>query len=242
MSTEKRQITVQDIVVDVVRKDIKNLHLSVYPPAGRVRVAAPLRVNDEAVRLFTISKLAWIRRQQAKFQAQERQSAREYITGESHYYQGRRYLLNVEYRDGAPAVVVRNRKTLDLFVRTGSDTTQRERILLAWYRRQLKEQAGPLIARWEAIIGVQVTEWGVKQMKTRWGTCSIEAARIWLNLELIKKPVHCLEYIIVHELAHLLERHHNERFTAHMNQYMPLWRQYREELNQAPLAHESWAY
>ncbi len=199
MSTEKHQITVNDLVVDVVRKNIKNLHLGVYPPAGRVRVAAPLRVNDEAVRLFTISRLAWIKRQQAKFAGQERQSAREFVSGESHYYQGNRYLLNVMYRKGSPAVIIRNNKTMDLFVRIDSDTFERERVLTTWYRRRLKEEITPLIAKWEAIIGVKVAEWGVKQMKTKWGTCNIEARRIWLNLELIKKPVHCLEYIIVHE-------------------------------------------
>src|SRR5256712_12433499 len=196
MNTEKYQITVNGLVVDVVRKNIKNLHLGVYPPTGRVRVAAPLRVNDEAVRLFTISKLAWIKRQQAKFEGQERQSAREFVSGESHYYQGNRYLLNVMYQKGSPAVIIRNNKTMDLFVRTDSDTSERERVLNNWYRRRLKEEITPLIAKWEAVTGVKVAEWGVKKMKTRWGTCTIEAQRIWLNLELIKKPVHCLEYII----------------------------------------------
>jgi predicted metal-dependent hydrolase len=237
MSIEKHQIIVNDLVVDVVRKNIKNLHLGVYPPAGRIRVAAPLRVNDEAVRLFTISRLAWIKRQQAKFAGQERQSAREFVSGESHYYQGHRYLLNVIYHQGSPAVSLRNNKTMDLLVRTGSDTSVRERVLTTWYRRRLKEEITPLIAKWEGVIGVKVAAWGVKQMKTKWGTCSIEARRIWLNLELIKKPVHCLEYIIVHEMMHLLERHHNERFTAYMNRFMPLWQYYREELNREPLGH-----
>jgi predicted metal-dependent hydrolase len=242
MSIEKHQIFVNDLVVDVVRKNIKNLHLGVYPPAGRVRVAAPLRVNDEAVRLFTISRLAWIKRQQAKFVGQERQSAREFVSGESHYYQGHRYLLDVIYHSGSPAVSLRNNKTMDLFVRIGSDTSVRERVLTTWYRRRLKEEIAPLIAKWEAIIGVKVAQWGVKQMKTRWGTCNIEARRIWLNLELIKKPVHCLEYIIVHEMMHLLERHHNDHFTAYMNRFMPLWQYYREELNREPLGHVSWEY
>ncbi|SRR5260221_3202810 len=236
------QITVHDLVVDVVRKNIKNLHLGVYPPSGRIRVAAPLHVNDEAVRLFTISRLAWIKRQQAKFMGQERQSAREVVTGESHYYQGNRYLLNVTYHDGAPAVIIRNKKRLEIRARTGSGTPERERILLTWYRRRLKEEAAPLIAKWEAVIGVRVAEWGVKHMKTKWGTCNIEARRIWLNLELVKKPIHCLEYIIVHEMVHVLERHHNDRFTAYMNKFMPQWSLYREELNRAPLTHEVWDY
>jgi len=236
------QITINDLVVDVVRKDIKNMHLAVYPPDGRVRVAAPLLVDDEAVRLAVISKLAWIKRQQALFQGQERQSAREYVYRESHYYWGNRYLLNVAYHDAPPQVVVRNKATLDLFVRPGSDTAQRERVLLAWYRRQLKAAIPLLIAKWEPIIGVQVADWGVKRMKTKWGTCTIEARRIWLNLELVKKPPRCLEYITVHEMVHLLERLHNERFVAYMDEFMPQWRLFRDELNQAPLAHETWEY
>ncbi len=129
-----------------------------------------------------------------------------------------------------------------MFVRVESDAVERERVLTTWYRRRLKEEITPLITKWEVIIGVKAAEWGVKQMKTKWGTCNIEAQRIWLNLELIKKPVHCLEYIIVHELVHLLERHHNEQFIAYINRFMPLWRHYREELNRAPLGHETWEY
>lgn len=236
------QITVSDLVVDVVRKEIKNLHLAVYPPDGRVRVAAPMLVDDEAVRLAVIARLPWIRRQQGKFAQQERQSAREYVSGESHYFQGRRYLLNVVYRDGPPQVTVRNNTTLDLFVRPGSDTAQRERVLLAWYRRQLKQLIPPLVAKWEEIIGVQVSEWRVKQMKTRWGACNPDARRIWLNLELIKKPASCLEYIVVHEMVHLLERRHNDQFVALMDRFMPQWRLLRDELNQAPLGHATWEY
>ncbi len=236
------QITVSGLVVDVVRKDIKNLHLAVYPPEGRVRVAAPLRVDDEALRMAVVTRLAWIKRQQARFADQERQSAREYVSGESHYFQGNRYLLSVSYYDGSPQVAVRNKTTLDLVVRTGSDAAQRERVLLAWYRQRLREEASPLIARWADQIGVDAPEWGIKQMKTKWGTCNTEARRVWLNLELAKKPVPCLEYIIVHELVHLLERHHNDRFTALMDRFMPQWRLHRAELNQAPLGHVTWEY
>ncbi|MBP6965133.1 MAG: M48 family metallopeptidase [Armatimonadetes bacterium] len=236
------QITVNDLTVDVVRKDIKNLHLAVYPPAGRVRVAVPLRVNDEAVRLAVISKLGWIRRQQRSFQEQERQSAREYVSGESHYFQGLRYLLNVIYHDGWPRVELRGKKRIDLYVRKGSDTATRERIFLQWYRRQLKAQAAPMIAKWEPIIGVTVADWGIKQMKTRWGSCNAQAARIWLNLELIKKSPQCLEYLVVHEMVHLLERLHSDAFKAHMDAFLPQWRLNREELNREPLAHETWTY
>jgi predicted metal-dependent hydrolase len=242
MSTDTYQMTVHGLTIDIVRKDIKNLHLGVYPPAGRIRVAAPLRVNDEAVRLFTISKLSWIKRQQAKFTGQERESAREFVTGESHYFHGRRYLLNVIYHDAPPTVIIRNRRTLDLYVRPSSDAAARERVLLAWYRRQLKEEAAPLVAKWQKLLGVTVTDWGVKQMKTKWGTCNIDAHRIWLNLELIKKPGTCLEYVIAHELVHLHERHHNDRFSALMSKFMPLWEHRRAELNHAPLGHATWDY
>jgi len=236
------QITVNGLVVDVVRKKIKNLHLAVYPPNGRVRVAAPLHIDDEAVRLAVISRLAWIKRQQARFESQDRQSEREYISGESHYYQGNRYLLNVIYHEASPKVILRSNTHLDLFVRTGSDTYQRERMMLTWYRQQLKEAIPALIAKWEANIGVEILEWRIKQMKTKWGTCNIEQRRIWLNLELAKKSERCLEYIIVHELMHLLERRHNDRFIGFMDQYLPQWRILRAELNQAPLAHEDWGY
>jgi len=242
VNTETHQISVSDVVVDVVRKDIKNLHLAVYPPDGRVRVAVPLLIDDEAVRLAVVSKLAWIKRQQALFQGQDRQSAREYVSRESHYYWGQRYLLNVAYHDAPPQVVVRNKRTLDLFVRGGSDRAKRAQVLQAWYRRQLKAAIPPLIARWEPITGVHVADWRVKRMKTKWGTCNEQARRIWLNLELVKKPPRCLEYIIVHEMVHLLERQHNARFVAYMDQFLPQWRHLRDLLNQAPLAHETWEY
>ena len=236
------QIDVNGLAVDVVRKDIKNLHLAVYPPHGRVRVAAPLRVNDEAVRLAVIARLAWIKRQQSKFEEQERESQREYVNGESHYFQGARYRLNVIIRDAPNRVVVRNKRFIDLYVRPHSTLEQRERIMSAWYRSYLRQTVPPLIEKWESIIGVQVGEWGVKQMKTRWGTCNIEARRVWLNLELAKKSARCLEYILVHEMVHLLERQHNERFLELMNKVMPQWRSLREELNRAPLSHATWDY
>lgn len=236
------RIVVSDVVVDIVRKDIKNLHLAVYPPNGRVRVAAPLLVDDEAVRLAVISKLGWIRRQQLKFADQERQSEREYVSGESHYFQGKRYLLNVIYQDSSPKVSVRNNTKIDLFVRPNSDVFQREGVMLAWYRQQLKLVIPPILTKWETLIGVKAAAWGVKRMKTKWGTCNVEAQRIWVNLELIKKPSRCLEYIIVHELVHLIERHHNDRFKDYMDNFMPSWRLVRDELNREPLAHADWDY
>lgn len=239
MTTKSQHISVSGLPVEVVRKPIKNLHLGVYPPNGRVRVAAPLAMTDDAIRLTVVAKLAWIRRHRERFASQERQSPREYVTGETHYYQGRRYRLNIQLQSGRPVVVLRH-GTLELQVAQDSSVEQREQLLYGWYRRQLKQQIPELLAKWEQVIGVQAAEWGVKRMKTRWGTCNPKARRIWLNLELVKKPVACLEYIIVHELVHLLERHHNDRFTAFMDQFMPLWRQYREELNRQPLGHEAW--
>lgn len=233
---------VNDLVIDIVRKKIKNLHLAVYPPNGRVRVAAPLHIDDEAVRLAVISRLAWIKRQQAKFEGQERQSAREYVSGETLYFQGNRYLLDVIYHDAPPKVILRTNSRLELNIRPGSDTIQRERVILNWYRKQLKEQIPAYIAKWEAIIGVEIAEWRIKQMKTKWGTCNIEQRRIWLNLELAKKSTRCLEYIIIHELVHLLERKHNERFIGLMDQFLPHWRTLKEELNHAPLGHMEWEY
>ena len=236
------QIVVNDIVVDVVRKDIKNLHLSVHPPNGRVRVAVPFYVEDDAIRLAVISKLAWIKQQKKGFQEQERQTERQYVSGESHYFQGNRYILNVVYSDEAPKVIIRNKRIIELIVCPDNDATQRGNVLTDWYRQQLKQEIPALVAKWEKIIGVQVNEWRVKQMKTKWGSCNIEAQRIWLNLELIKKPIQCLEYIIVHEMVHLLERHHNERFIALMDRFLPNWRLLREKLNREPLAYENWDY
>ena len=242
MTTERHQITVRDIAVDVVRKDIKNLHLAVYPPEGRVRVAAPLHVDDEAVRLAVISRLGWVRRQRRHFQDQPRQSEREMVSGETHYVEGRPYRLDVIERDAPPAVTLLSSHRLRLQVRPGTSRAKREDILLHWYRRRLRARVAELIARWEPIIGVAVAVCGIKKMKTMWGSCNAAAKRIWLNLELAKKPAACLEYIVVHEMVHLIERRHNDRFRALMDSLMPNWSQRRDELNRAPLAHEEWVY
>ena len=228
--------------MEVVRKDIKNLHLAVYPPHGRVRVAVPLRVSDETVRLAVISRLGWIRRQQSTLDQQERQSEREMATGESHFVGGRRYRLDVIEQDAPATVVIRNSKTLELRVRPDTSCQKREEVLGRWYRQLHREQIPDLLAKWEPVVRVQVASCGIKRMKTKWGTCTTEARRIWLNLELAKKPPACLEYILVHEMVHLLERHHNDRFRAYMDEFMPQWRLHREELNRAPLAHEDWEY
>ena len=229
------QITVGEFVIDVVRKDIKNLHLAVYPPNGRIRIATPLSINDEAVRLFAISKLPWIKKHQASFDSQDRQSAREYVSGESHYFNGNRYLLNVVYHNSAPRVDIRNKTYIDLYVRDGYSLAQRRKVMVEWYRSELKKHIPDLISKWEKIIKVQLNDWGVKQMKTKWGTCNISAKRIWLNLELAKKPLYCLEFIIVHEMVHLLERLHNDQFIGYMDKFIPNWRFNKDELNRYPI-------
>lgn len=241
MNTDRHHITVSGLQVEVVRKAIKNLHLGVYPPEGRVRVAAPLTVSDAAVRLAVIGKLGWIKRQKAKFANQPRQSQREMVSGESQYFLGRRYRLRVIEQPGAGKVVLRN-QTMELQVRPGTSAEQREQVVQRWYRQQLRQLLAPLLERWQPILGVAVAYCGIKKMKTKWGSCNAHARRIWLNLELAKKPVPCIEYLVVHELVHLLVRHHDDRFLTLMDQHLPQWRQQRQELNAAPLAHEIWDY
>ena len=242
MTTERQYIDVRGISAEIVRKDIKNLHVGVYPPTGRVRVAVPLRLDDDAVRLALISRLGWIRRQQAGFENQDRQSQREFVTGESHYFNGRRYRLDVIEHHGHPAVRLRNNTTMELRIGPDADREAREAVLHRWYRRRLREQLPALLAKWEPEVGVAVTDVRIKKMKTRWGSCNAEAGRIWMNLELAKKPASCLAYILVHEMVHFLERDHNDRFRELMDRLMPQWRLHGDELNRAPLAHEEWRY
>ena len=206
------QIIISDIKIDVVRKEIKNIHLAVYPPTGRVRIAAPLAVNDDAIRMFAISKLSWIKRNQHKFEVQERIPPREYKQRESHYFQGRRYLMTIIETSSTPKVVLKNKKFIELHVKPETPVNKRHEILTEWYRVQLKKQIPSIIDKWEKILNIKIDHWQVKQMKTKWGSCNIVNKRIWINLELAKKPEHCLEYIIVHEMIHLIERHHNDNF------------------------------
>lgn len=242
MTTSGRRITVSGLAVDVVRKDIKNLHLGVYPPAGRVRVAAPLALSDDAVRLAVIDKLGWIKRQKRLFSKQPRQSPREMVSGESHYFMGRRFRLRVHDHGGPARVTIRGLRMIELFVRPGTTREQREAALARWYRDQLKALIPSLLKKWQPILHVKVRDWGIKKMKTKWGSCSIEARRIWINLELAKKPLRCLEYIVVHEMVHLLERNHGDRFTALMGRYLPDWASRRAELQQSILGAEHWSY
>ena len=233
----KHKLVIGDLGVEIVRKSIRNVHLAVLPPDGRVRVATPLAVDDDAVRRLVIGRLSWIRAQQAKFEGQERQTLRKFVAGETHHFQGRGYRLEIqEITTGANRIELRGNAFMTLYVRPGSDLAARARVVQEWYREQLKEQIPVLVAKWQTRIGVQVREWQVKLMKTKWGTCNAEANRIWLNLELAKVAPALLEYVVVHELIHLLKRAHNERFRELLDQYLPAWRRCRDELNGGELA------
>lgn len=235
------QLDLGSIRVDVVRKDIKNIHLGVYPPTGKVRISAPAWVELEAIRLFAINKLAWIKQQQQKLLAQVRETPREHIERESHYLWGRRYLLQIIEKEGKPSVRLTH-KFLQLQVRPGSDAKKREAIMAAWYRDRLKQALPPLLAKWEPTIGLRAERCYVQHMKTKWGSCNPSVRSIRLNTELAKKPPECLEYIVVHELLHLREPSHNDRFVTAMNKLMPHWRDCRDVLNRLPVRNEHWDY
>lgn len=205
-------------------------------------MSAPLHFDEDAIRRAVVTRLGWIRRKQAEFAKQERQSEREFVTGESHYFAGRRYRLDVIEQDCSPKVWLPNNTKIALRVRPGSDRDTRESVLHRWYRQHLRSQLPPLLEKWETKLDVSVNAVRIKKMKTLWGSCNVEAKRIWLNLELAKKPSACLVYILVHEMVHLLECRHNDRFGELMDKFLPQWRTYRDTLNQAPLAHEDWRY
>jgi predicted metal-dependent hydrolase len=235
------QIKLGDVAVDVVLKDIKNVHLSVHPPTGRVRISAPSRMSLDTIRVFAISKLAWIRQQQQKLREQERETPREYLDRESHYVWGRRYLLEVVLSEEPSGVLLKHRRLI-LTVRPGTKRAARDALLAQWYREQVKALALDLVAKWEPVLSVQVRSVFVQQMKTRWGSCNANARTIRLNTELAKKPQNCLNYIVLHEMLHFLEPRHGERFVALMDRFMPRWQFVRQKLNQLPVRHEGWDY
>ena len=230
-----------DIAVDVVLKKIKNVHLSVYPPNGSVRISAPSRMSLDTIRVFAISKLDWIRQQQKKLQAQERETPREYLERESHYVWGKRYLLTISEVEQPPAIELQHDRMV-MSVRPSASEDKRQSIVENWYREQLKQAVPPLIGTWEPRIGVNVERFFVQRMKTKWGSCSPSTRSIRLNTDLAKKPPQCLEYIIVHEMVHLLEPTHNSRFIGLMGRFLPQWQMYRDELNRLPVRHEHWVY
>lgn len=235
-------LSINDLKIDLVRKDIKNIHLAVYPPSGRIRIAAPLNIKDDTIRLFVISKLGWIRRNQRKFDKQERVPQREYKQRESHYFQGRRYLLNIIEKEATPFVQIKDKKHIDLYVRPYTPRQKYHEIITEWYRNELRKQIPGIVEKWEKALSVKVDSWQIKQMKTKWGSCNIDKRKILINLELAKKPEYCLEYIIVHEMVHLLERHHNERFIFYMDSFLPDWKHLKLELNNLPVSHADWSY
>lgn len=237
----RTEIDLGGIRVEVIKKDIKNVHLSVYPPTGRVRVSAPARMKLETIRVFAISRLGWIKQQQKKLVSQERETPREYLDRESHYVWGRRYLLKIVEKEAAPAVSLDHSRLL-LQVRPSTGVERREAILEEWYRGQLKAAVSPLIAKWQRLMGVKVERFFVQKMRTKWGSCSHGAGSIRLNTDLAKKPAECLEYVLVHEMVHLLEPTHNARFLAAMDLFMPGWRFHRDALNRLPVRHEKWEY
>ena len=231
----RQPMTVSDIAVEVVRKKMKNMHLRILPPNGNVRVSVPGYVTDTEVYLFIVSHLSWIRQQQQEMRARPKPLEDQYISGESHYYQGKRYILDVIERQGKHAVSVGTNGRMHLYISPGTSKQGRARVLHDWYRQQLKVVIPELLAKWQPIVGKKVTDWGVKKMKTRWGSCNISDRRIWLNLELAKKSLDCLEYVLVHELVHLHERYHNAKFYRLMGQFLPTWQYSKAMLNTEPV-------
>lgn len=232
-------IRLGDIAIDVTRKDVKHVHLSVHPPSGRVTLVAPKATRLEVARAYAASKLGWIRNQQAKLQAQARETPREFVERESHYLWGRRHLLSVAYRAGKPSVSI-DHKHITLTVRPGSDYGKRAEVVHEWHKSLLHKLLPVLIGKWERKLKVKVNGYYLQRMKTRWGGCNYRAGTIRLNTELVKKPKDLLEYVIVHELAHLIEPTHSERFVAILQKHYPTWREARVELNELPLGSETW--
>ncbi|MDD4822849.1 MAG: SprT family zinc-dependent metalloprotease [Bacteroidales bacterium] len=225
-------ITVNKIPVEVEWKEIKNIHLTVYPPDARVHISVPISMTADSVRLYIITKLGWISKRIEMIRNQSRQSSREYVSGENHYYKGVRYRLNVVTRDAPPAVEIKGTRHINLYVREGTSSEKRGEVIREWYRAELKETLPPLVVKWEEILQVHAGNWEVKQMKTLWGSCNTRTKHILFNLELIKKPTQCIEYIVAHEMTHLVERLHNSKFTALLDQHIPNWRQIKDELNE----------
>jgi predicted metal-dependent hydrolase len=236
------EIQLGDITVTVTLKKIKNVHLSVQPPRGRVTVSAPEHMQPAAIRMLAISKLGWIKRQRQKMLDQERETPREYIDRESHFLWGRRFLLQVIETTTEPTGVELEHRRLVLRVRPGATEEKRREVLESWYRNQLRRIGARFISKWERILGVTVSEFFVQRMKTRWGSCNPASQTIRLNAELAKKPRRCLEYIVLHEMLHLIEPTHNDRFTALLDANLPGWRHRRDELNHLPLGHSNWRH
>lgn len=232
-------IQIGEIAISVTRKDVKHVHLSVYPPHGRVTLVAPLATRLEVARAYAVSKLGWIRAQQEKLYNQARETKRRFITRESHYLWGRRYLLTVQELDAKPSVSQDHRR-VTLTVRSGSSEIVRAKVMHEWHKALLHEVVPRMIHKWEKQLGVTVGAYFLQRMKTKWGSCNPKAGHIRLNTELVKKPKDLLEYVVVHEMIHLIEPTHSERFLALLAEHFPAWREARAELNELPLGAEVW--
>lgn len=237
----KSLLQVGDIEVEVVRKDIKNVHLSVHPPKGRVMVAAPAYMKLETIRLFVIAKVAWIREQQKRLQLQDRETSRVFLNRESHYVWGQRYLLKLIEVEAPASIELKHGKMI-FQTRPGTDVIKKQEILDEWYRGLVREAVQAKISKWEKKLGVVANRVFVQKMKTKWGSCNPVAGNIRLNTDLAKKPPECLEYILLHELLHLIEPSHNDKFIKLMGQNMPKWKLHRQLLNSLPVSNESWLY
>lgn len=240
MSTSSTLMIIGNLEALVVHKPVKHLHLSVLPPSGKVRVTAPLDTKDDQVRVFLTTKLVWIRKQQAKFLEQRRQAQRRYISGETYYYLGQPYQLRVEKVVDKAEVILKGKDIMVLRVETKASPQRKEQIMAAWYRFKFKELLNDLIPKWQKKLKVQPKHWRIQRMKTRWGTCNPNSGRILLNLELIKKPVECIEYVLVHEWLHLVEPKHNDNFVKLLTTHLPKWKHTRDELNRFILSYERW--
>lgn len=240
MSTNQSLLQVGGVEAVVLYKPVKNLHLNVLPPVGKVRVTAPQNMNDDAIRTFLATRISWIKKMQAKFKGQERQTPREYVSGETYYFFGKKYRLEVSESDEPPHVEIKGKTKIILSIRPKANVSKREEIMQDWYRNELRTFLEKAIDKWEKKIGVKTDSWGIRRMKTRWGSCNHKKRSIWLNLELAKKSESCIEYVVLHELLHLIERKHNEKFTALLSKYMPKWKSEKEELNMFILSHEEW--
>lgn len=228
------QTYLADIPIEIIKKKIKNIHLAVLPPEGRVRISAPETITDEAIILFAKTRIGWIRQQQEKFRQQLRQTERQYISGETLYVWGKQYFLQVDYSYNGNSLVLSGNKAM-LAVRKESTTKQREAFINEWYRGMLKEQIEKSLPVWEQRTGLYCSSWQTKYMTTRWGTCNTNTGKIWLNLQLSKKPLECLDYVILHELTHLKIRNHGKDFVAFMDAQMPYWKEIKKQLNDSIL-------
>jgi predicted metal-dependent hydrolase len=227
-------MVVAGIDVELIKKDIKNLHLAVYPPDGRVRLAAPMDVNEKTLELYVTSKIPWIRKQQRKFAKMERESIRQYVSRESHYFLGKRYLLRVHEANHPyryPRVECKTKTYIDLYVKENYSTEQRAELMKEWYRVRLKEILSEFVPKWEAILNVKTNQVKVQTMRTKWGSCNTDNRNVLFNIELAKKPIECIEYVVVHELLHLIERKHSDLFRAYLDKYLPNWKSIKEQLN-----------